>query len=142
MTDQPKTYSAKHNAARAARNALMTDSAPVPQEGEHFTLTETEGGWTWAPVHKEPEQPKRNAGKRAKRVAKAARSPDTASKPSKGSVVLELLKRPQGATVADIAKETDWQKHTIRAFISTRPKALGLTVSSEKTDAGRTYHAT
>jgi hypothetical protein len=43
--------------------------------------------------------------------------------------------------IAEIAKATDWQNHSIGGFISgTLTKKMGLKVESEKTDAGdRTY---
>src|ERR1035437_6737562 len=60
---------------------------------------------------------------------------------SKKSIVLDLLRRPKGATMAEIAKATDWQNHSIRGFISGNlAKKMGLTVESTKNEAGeRTY---
>ena len=60
---------------------------------------------------------------------------------SKKAIVLDLLRRPKGATMAEIAKATDWQKHSIRGFISGNlTKKMGLTVASSKNEAGeRTY---
>ena len=60
---------------------------------------------------------------------------------SKKAIVLDLLRRPKGATLAEIAKATDWQNHSIRGFISGNlTKKMGLTVESTKNDAGeRTY---
>src|ERR1019366_4771787 len=60
---------------------------------------------------------------------------------SKKAIVLDLLHRPKGATMAEIAKATDWQKHSIRGFISGNlTKKMGLTVESTKNEAGeRTY---
>jgi Protein of unknown function (DUF3489) len=54
---------------------------------------------------------------------------------------LELLRRKEGATIAEIANATDWQNHSIRGFISgTLTKKMGLTVESVKSDTGeRTY---
>src|ERR1017187_6267707 len=60
---------------------------------------------------------------------------------SKKSIVLDLLRRPKGATMAEIAKATGWQNHSIRGFISGNlTKKMGLTVESTKNEAGeRTY---
>ena len=60
---------------------------------------------------------------------------------SKKNIVLDLLRRPKGATMAEIAKATDWQNHSIRGFISGNlTKKMGLTVESTKNEAGeRTY---
>lgn len=37
---------------------------------------------------------------------------------SKAEKVLDLMKRKEGATLAEIAKETDSQKHSIRGFVN------------------------
>lgn len=87
-----------------------------------------------------------NASKKAaKPVSKPAAKKETkASVPrefSKKAVVLDLLRRKDGATMAEIAKATDWQNHSIRGFISGQlTKRMGLTVESAKNEAGeRTY---
>ena len=89
-----------------------------------------------------PKAPK-GAPKKAK-AAKAAKAKDAAPEAregSKKSIVLDLLRRKGGATLAEIAKATDWQNHSIRGFISgTLGKKMGLTVESTKNDAGeRSY---
>ena len=55
--------------------------------------------------------------------------------------MLELLRRKDGATLAEIAKATDWQNHSIRGFISgTITKKMGLKVESTKNaDGERSY---
>ena len=60
---------------------------------------------------------------------------------SKKAIVLDLLRRKDGATMAEIAKATDWQNHSIRGFISgTLGKKMGIKVESSKNDAGeRSY---
>ena len=89
-----------------------------------------------------PKAPK-GAPKKAKaaKTAKAKDAAPDAREGSKKSIVLDLLRRKNGATLAEIAKATDWQNHSIRGFISgTLGKKMGLTVESSKNDAGeRSY---
>ena len=94
---------------------------------------------------KSTKKSKVNKAKPAK-AAKAAKSPKQAVNRearagSKKEIVLKLLRRDQGATVAEIAKSTDWQNHTIRGFLSAQvTKKMKLTVESTKSEAGeRTY---
>ena len=48
--------------------------------------------------------------------------------------MIEMLKRPEGATVEQIAAATGWQHHTIRGAISgALKKKLGLTVEATRT---------
>jgi hypothetical protein len=48
--------------------------------------------------------------------------------------MIELLKRPEGATVEQIAKAIGWQHHTVRGAISgALKKRLGLTVEATRT---------
>ena len=66
---------------------------------------------------------------------KAARSG-----PSKADQVADMLRRPEGATIAQIAKAMGWLPHTTRAFISVNIKRkLGLTVSREVVDKVSVY---
>jgi hypothetical protein len=56
---------------------------------------------------------------------------------SKQALVIEMLKRPEGATIAQICEATGWQAHTVRgAFASALKKKLGLTITSEKPEGG------
>src|SRR5713101_1643076 len=57
------------------------------------------------------------AGKKAKPAP--AKEASTPRAESKGAKILELIGRPKGATLAEIVKATDWQKHSIRGFLST-----------------------
>jgi len=60
---------------------------------------------------------------------------------SKTAKILDLLKRPGGATSKDLMKATGWLPHSVRGFLSgTVRKKLGLTVTSTKGENGeRTY---
>ncbi len=61
---------------------------------------------------------------------------------SKQATVIGMLRRPEGATVAQICACTGWQSHTVRGtFAGAFKKKLGLTITSEKPDGGeRRYH--
>ncbi|MCA3303448.1 MAG: DUF3489 domain-containing protein [Roseomonas sp.] len=43
-------------------------------------------------------------------------------------VVLAVLRRPEGATVAQIAEATGWAQHTVRGFFAGLKKRQGITV--------------
>jgi hypothetical protein len=60
---------------------------------------------------------------------------------SKQAQMIELLKRPDGATLNQLIEATGWQAHTVRgAMAGALKKKLGLTITSDKA-AGqeRTY---
>jgi Protein of unknown function (DUF3489) len=80
--------------------------------------------------------PAKKAPKGAK-AAKPAKTESGARHGSKTEQVLELLKRPEGATLQNLMKATGWQAHSVRGFISgTIGKKMGLTVVSNKTESG------
>jgi Protein of unknown function (DUF3489) len=82
-------------------------------------------------------------GKKARTTARATSEPEAAGEPSpkptpragtKQALMIDLLKRPEGATVEQIAAATGWQHHTIRGAISgALKKKLGLTVEATRT---------
>jgi hypothetical protein len=76
-------------------------------------------------------------GRTKREVAK----PKVARDGSKTAKILDLLKRPGGATSKDLMKATGWLPHSVRGFLSgTVRKKLGLTVTSTKGENGeRTY---
>lgn len=102
-----------------------------------------------------PAKPK--AGKQATPAAKPAKAPKGGKAPktskapaaaepktragSKTAQVLDMLKRPCGATLKAIMSETGWQAHSVRGFISgTLGKKMQLDVVSAKGEDGeRTY---
>jgi hypothetical protein len=59
---------------------------------------------------------------------------------TKQAKMIDLMKRPEGATVEQIAKATGWQHHTIRGAISgALKKKLGLKVEATKEESGTVY---
>ena len=67
----------------------------------------------------------------------------TAAKPrkrdnSKQAQVIAMLKRPEGATIDQICKATQWQAHTVRGtFAGAFKKKLGLEITSTKEAGGQ-----
>ncbi len=56
---------------------------------------------------------------------------------SKQAQVIAMLKRPEGATIANICEATGWQQHTVRGtFAGAFKKKLGLDITSTKEAGG------
>ncbi len=82
-----------------------------------------------------------DAGLEAIGVEPVAPQPDPATpKPktrtgTKQAMLIDMLKAPDGATIAEITKATGWKAHSARGAISgVIKKRLGLTITSEKVD--------
>ena len=57
---------------------------------------------------------------------------------TKKAMVEQLLKSDKGVTIEEIAKKTNWQKHTVRGHLSILKKA-GAEIISERVDGARRY---
>jgi hypothetical protein len=51
-------------------------------------------------------------------------------------VILAVLGRAKGASLAEIMKATGWQKHSVRGFVSLARSQRGLKIESAKNAAG------
>jgi hypothetical protein len=93
-------------------------------------------------AHVAPKKAK--SGKKAspaKKAPKGHKKAGAARDGSKAAKILDLLKRPDGGTLKELMKATDWQAHSVRGFLSgTIGKKMGLKVTSTKDEGGeRTY---
>lgn len=51
-----------------------------------------------------------------------------------------MMQRAKGATLDEIMKATDWQRHTVRGFVSILGSKGGVNIESSKNATGeRTY---
>jgi hypothetical protein len=54
--------------------------------------------------------------------------------------IVELMRRPQGATSIQMMEATGWQAHSVRGAVAGQVrKTLSLPVVTEKTEAGTVY---
>lgn len=76
-------------------------------------------------------------------MAQKSTSKTTVAAPrqTKQQIMIDLLSRPEGATIEEIANATEWQSHTVRGAMSgALKKKLGLAITSEKVEErGRVY---
>ena len=132
-------------------------------EGERMTLTITDAGLQAIGVEpgesassgkskpRATAKPPRSAGRARAPAVRAAgkpahrspaqahpRGPRTGSKQDR---MIGLLRRPEGASVEEMAKATGWQSHSVRGVMSgALKKKLGLVIASEKVEGrGRIY---
>jgi len=117
-------------AATASRKKPKAKKKPrVASRRAHVAANKAKSAHTATPPKKGPK------GRTKPQVATSARH---ASKTAK---MLDLLKRPGGATSKELMQATGWLPHSVRGFLSgTVGKKMGLTVLSTKVDDGeRTY---
>ena len=88
--------------------------------------------------HAAPVAPKK--AKATKRASQDAGAP-TAREGSKKSIVLDLIRRPDGASVKEIQDATAWAPHSVRGFVSgSLGKKMGLNIESfKRADGTRAY---
>ncbi len=54
---------------------------------------------------------------------------------TKNAQLLQLLNRPEGASIGDMMQATDWQQHSVRGFLAgTVKKKMGLALTSSKAE--------
>jgi hypothetical protein len=121
----------------------------VEADGSRLALVITDVGLLALGIEPEPvREASAPAAAPSELDAPAAASPEAAvPRPrqprtdTKQAMVIEMLERPQGATVPEIMKATGWLPHTVRSAIAGAiKKKLGLAITTEKIDPrGRVY---
>ena len=67
----------------------------------------------------------------------------TIRRESKGAHLIAMLRAPDGATIAAMARAAKWQPHSVRGFLAgVVRKKLGLTLVSADSESGRVYRIT
>ena len=105
-------------------------------DGHGVTLIITDAGFAAIDIDVEPQKIK---------PPKSEPKPITTERKmregTKQALVIEMLRRPEGASIAEIVEATSWASHTTRGFLAgALKKKLGLSIDSEKVEArGRVY---
>jgi Protein of unknown function (DUF3489) len=131
--DAPERAHTADTGARAADAGVEAAHVPAP-------ASDADGAATPA---KKGKAAKGKGKAKATTTARTTSDPKAVGEPSetptpragtKQAQMIEMLKRPEGATVEQIAAATGWQRHTIRGAISgALKKKLGLTVEARRT---------
>ena len=118
--DAPKGATPPDTGATSADAGVEAVDAPAPATGADGAATPASA------------RPRRRRPSRGTKAAPAEKPTPRAG--TKQALMIDLLKRAEGATVEQIAAATGWQQHTIRGAISgALKKKLGLTVEATRT---------
>ncbi len=103
-----------------------TPAATHPDSEVEAAVSAAEANWA---------QEKQGAAKRLLKVGVEGK-PRT-RETSKQATVIQMLQRPEGATISQICAVTGWQAHTVRGtFAGAFKKKLGLNLTSDKAEGG------
>jgi Protein of unknown function (DUF3489) len=120
----------------AARLVRLWNSLPGVTAVTRFTDRKTAVSRIWKALQNGDGN---SAAKSKTRRKNGARSNKAAARAgTKKAHIIRLLERPNGASVAEIMRTTDWQPHTVRSFISRAlVHDLGLQVARFKREKGQ-----
>jgi hypothetical protein len=118
------------------------NSLPGVPPVERFTSRRVAVGRIWKAIqqlkptggaHRQPVGSKKGSAK--KKATRKERGTNT-----KTARIIALLKRPTGASLKTLMRESGWQAHSVRGFISGQlGKKMGLRVHSFQRDGERVY---
>ena len=110
----------------ALGRARPTPASTHPDPEIEAAVSAAEANWA---------QEKQDAAKRLLKVGVEGK-PRTREN-SKQAAVIQMLQRPEGATINQICAATSWQAHTVRGtFAGAFKKKLGLSIVSDKPEGG------
>ncbi len=141
ITEQPATRDdeAWREAEDGGRLKLViTDAGLAAIGGDTDERTEPSPATATAQPKKHKSRTRRSA---TGRQTKTEAPPACVRPGTKQALLIDLLRRKDGATIGEIVDAIGWQPHSVRGAISgTLKKKLGLTVGSAVTeDRGRVY---
>jgi len=84
-----------------------------------------------------PQRTRKSAKSAKAKPAKKSRQSKAEAKPktrraNKKADVIDLMRRPSGATLTELMESTGWQRHTVRGFLSILGSKGGLKIESSK----------
>jgi hypothetical protein len=107
-------------------------------QGHALTLVITDAGFAAIGIEAEPQK---NKAPKPEPEPRPASSELKIREGTKQALVIEMLRRPEGATIAEIAEATSWAAHSVRGFMAgALKKKFSLAIDSEKDETrGRVY---
>jgi len=119
-----------------ARLLRIWNSLPGATAVKRFTDRKTAVSRIWKALQNGGGNSAAKSKTRRKNGARSNKA--TARAGTKKAHIIRLLERPNGVTVAEIMRATDWQPHTVRGFISRAlVHDLGLQVARFKREKGQ-----
>jgi hypothetical protein len=127
---------AEGNAPAEAAEPAQAAPTPAPRASLRDAATAVLAAWDASPAQDATDNPITRAiealrAALAGKPPRAAREPGASRKPREGTKqeqVLAMLRRPEGATVTQIAEATGWAQHTVRGFFAGLKKRQGIEV--------------
>ncbi|HUA85865.1 MAG TPA: DUF3489 domain-containing protein [Bryobacteraceae bacterium] len=108
-------------------NTEQTETAPASTTAEPKATKKASAGARRAPVapKKGKSGKKASPAKKGPKAQRGAKKNDSARDGSKAATILELLKRPGGATSKELQKAMGWQPHSLRVPVRDHPQEDG-----------------
>lgn len=105
---------------KAIDNSARSDRSAVSRRASGNNAKSTRDQASTKTIARKPEAPPEHGGK---------------VRATKHAQLLQLLSRPDGASIEDMMQATGWQQHSVRGFLAgTVKKKMGLALTSSKSE--------